>query len=108
MIAVIFEIWAANGRVDDYLALAARLRSALESMDGFVSIERYQSLSEPGKYLSLSFWRDEVAVAQWRQMAAHRLAQSAGRAGGHLRRLPAAGGHGATRLRYDGKNAGTG
>ncbi|HEY9104034.1 antibiotic biosynthesis monooxygenase [Chitinimonas sp.] len=81
MIAVIFEVRPTEGRANDYLALAASLRPELEAMDGFVSIERFQSLSESGKLLSLSFWRDEDAVAQWRRREAHRLAQSAGRAG---------------------------
>ena len=81
MIAVIFEVWPADGRKDDYLELAARLKSELERMDGFISVERFQSLTDPDKLLSLSFWRDEAAVTGWRQYAAHRAAQSAGRAG---------------------------
>ena len=81
MIAVIFEVWAANGRKGDYLELAARLKGELERMDGFISVERFQSLTDPDKLLSLSFWRDEAAVAAWRRYAAHRAAQSAGRAG---------------------------
>jgi len=81
MIAVIFEVWPAEGRKDDYLALAASLRRDLESIDGFISVERFQSLTEPGKLLSLSFLRDEAAVSAWRTNAAHRPAQQAGRAG---------------------------
>lgn len=81
MIAIIFEVWPADGHKGDYLELAARLRSELERMDGFISVERFQSLADPDKLLSLSFWRDEAAVAAWRQCAAHRAAQSAGRAG---------------------------
>ena len=81
MIAIIFEVWPADGRKGDYLELAARLKSELERMDGFISVERFQSLTDPDKLLSLSFWRDEEAVAAWRQSAAHRAAQSAGRAG---------------------------
>lgn len=81
MIAVIFEVLPAPGRKDAYLAAAAALRPALEQMDGFISIERFESLSEPGKLLSLSFWRDEEAVARWRQVEAHRSTQQAGRAG---------------------------
>src|SRR5262245_2314786 len=81
MIAVIFEVWPAGGQKDDYLEVAAQLKSDLEHMDGFISIERFQSLTDPDKLLSLSFWRDETAVAAWRQCAAHRAAQSAGRAG---------------------------
>ena len=67
MIAVIFEVVPAPGRTDQYLALAARLRSQLEQIDGFLSIERFRSLSDPDKILSLSFFRDEEAVARWRQ-----------------------------------------
>lgn len=80
MIAVIFELWPAEGRRDDYLGLAASLRPALETIDGFVSVERFQSLADPAKLLSLSIFRDEAAVAAWRDMPDHRAAQSAGRA----------------------------
>lgn len=79
MIAVIFEVWPQDGRTADYLDHAAQLRPLLDGIDGFISIERFESLSERGKLLSLSFWRDEDAVARWRQMDAHRAAQSAGR-----------------------------
>jgi len=81
MIAVIFEVWPADGRNEDYLQLAQRLREELQRIDGFISVERFQSLSEPGKLLSLSFWRDEQAVAQWRNHAQHRTTQAAGRGG---------------------------
>jgi heme-degrading monooxygenase HmoA len=82
MIAVIFEVRqvddAARGR---YLDIAGALRPLLNGMDGFLSIERFESLSEPGKILSLSFWQDEQAVAQWRNLETHRAAQAAGRGG---------------------------
>ena len=81
MIAVIFELWPAENRRQDYFALAAALRSELEKIDGFVSVERFESLSEPGKFLSLSFWRDEDSVARWRSQADHRRAQESGRRG---------------------------
>ncbi|WP_293760540.1 antibiotic biosynthesis monooxygenase [uncultured Aquitalea sp.] len=81
MIAVIFEVEPAAGAEAAYLDEAAMLRPALERMDGFISVERFQSLSQPGKLLSLSFWRDEAAVAVWRQHSAHRQAQQLGRAG---------------------------
>ena len=81
MIAVIFEVKPAKGRRDEYLKLAAGLRSQLDQIDGFISIERFESLSEPGKVLSLSFFRDEQAVAQWRTLESHRAAQAKGRAG---------------------------
>ncbi len=81
MIAVIFEVWPADGRTQEYLDIAADLRPLLERIDGFVSIERFESLSEPGKILSLSFFRDEQAVARWRALEAHRRAQARGRAG---------------------------
>lgn len=80
MIAVIFEVWPAEGQTQRYLDLAAALRAELSTIDGFVSIERFQSLGEPGKLLSLSFWRDEGAVAQWRNLPSHRMAQAEGRA----------------------------
>lgn len=81
MIAVIFEVWPDPAHRSAYFDLAAELRPLLAGIDGFVSVERFESLNEPGKILSLSFWRDEVAVAQWRQVAEHRVAQAKGRAG---------------------------
>ncbi|AGB81754.1 MULTISPECIES: antibiotic biosynthesis monooxygenase family protein [Serratia] len=81
MIAVIFELHAAEGRQENYLAMAAQLKPLLAQIDGFISIERFQSLSEPDKLLSLSFWRDEEAVRQWRNLEAHRAAQTRGRDG---------------------------
>jgi len=81
MIAVIFEVEPADGRREAYLDLAAQLKPQLQAMDGFISIERFESLTTPGKILSLSFWRDEAAVAAWRRLEAHRRAQAAGRAG---------------------------
>ena len=81
MIAVVFEVWPASGRKEDYLAIAAALRAELVQMDGFISVERFQSLTEPGKLLSLSFWRDEDAVQRWRNEVHHRESQAAGRAG---------------------------
>jgi len=79
MIAVIFEVWIAPERQQDYLSIAARLKPELEQMDGFISIERFQSLTDEGRLLSLSFWRDEAAIAAWRKLEAHRAAQKAGR-----------------------------
>ena len=81
MIAVIFEVWPASGRKDDYLAIAAKLRPELEKIDGFISVERFSSLTDPGKLLSLSFWRDEEAVRNWRNQGEHRASQAAGRGG---------------------------
>jgi heme-degrading monooxygenase HmoA len=81
MIAVIFEVWPAQGRKDDYLGIAAALRADLDRIDGFISIERFQSLSHPEKLLSLSFWRDEEAVKNWRNHSKHRESQTKGRAG---------------------------
>jgi heme-degrading monooxygenase HmoA len=81
MIAVIFEVWPASGRKDEYLAIAASLRADLERIDGFISVERFQSITDPGKLLSLSFWRDEEAVKTWRNQERHRASQAKGRAG---------------------------
>ena len=81
MIAVIFEVWPRPERRGEYLDIAAALRPELEAIDGFISVERFESLSEPGKLLSLSFWRDEAAVAAWRNLHVHRAAQGRGRAG---------------------------
>ena len=80
MIAVIFELWLAPGQQTTYFELAAQLRPELDLIDGFISIERFESLATPGKYLSLSFWRDEAAVQSWRNCGNHRIAQAHGRA----------------------------
>jgi heme-degrading monooxygenase HmoA len=81
VIAVIFEVWPAEGRAAEYFDLAAELKPELEKIDGFVSIERFESLTVKGKYLSLSVWRDEDAVRVWRNLAEHRVAQARGRGG---------------------------
>lgn len=81
MIAVIFEVEPAEGRFDDYLDHAARLRAELEKVPGFLSVERFRSLTNPGKLLSLSFWEDEAAVQRWRTHSGHRASQHAGREG---------------------------
>ncbi|MFO1361444.1 MAG: antibiotic biosynthesis monooxygenase [Burkholderiales bacterium] len=81
MIAVIFEVTPAPGRKQEYLDIAAGLRPALAQADGFVSIERFVSLADEGKILSLSFWRDEESVRRWREFEGHRAAQARGRGG---------------------------
>jgi heme-degrading monooxygenase HmoA len=81
LIAIIFEVFPVEGRRQDYLHIAARLRPELEKIDGFISIERFASLTTEGKILSLSFFRDEAAVEAWRNLEAHRLAQIKGRGG---------------------------
>lgn len=81
MIAVIFEVWPAAGRMDEYLSIAATLKERLQQIDGFISVERFTSLTDPQKILSLSFWRDEEAVRRWRAHEAHRTAQRQGRGG---------------------------
>jgi heme-degrading monooxygenase HmoA len=81
LIAVIFEVEPANGRRDAYLDIAARLKSELEAIPGFLSVERFASLTNPDKILSLSFFRDEEAVKAWRTLPSHRAAQAAGRGG---------------------------
>lgn len=79
MIAVIFEVWPRDGYRQAYLDVAAQLRPLLDGIEGFISIERFESLSEPGKILSLSVFRDEQAVEEWRQLEKHRAAQTYGR-----------------------------
>jgi heme-degrading monooxygenase HmoA len=81
MLAVIFEVWPAEGRAEDYFDLASALKSDLINIDGFISIERFQSLTTPGKLVSISFWRDEQAILAWRSLERHRSAQAKGRAG---------------------------
>ncbi len=80
MIAVLFELQPRSPEdLARYLALATALRAELDGVDGFVAVERFQSLADPGRYLSLSWWRDEAALRAWRQHAGHRGAQRAGR-----------------------------
>jgi heme-degrading monooxygenase HmoA len=81
MIAIIFEVIPAEGRKADYLDIAAEMRPMVHEVEGFLSVERFQSLTNPDKLLSISFFEDEEAVARWRKLAAHRSAQSKGRAG---------------------------
>jgi heme-degrading monooxygenase HmoA len=81
MHAVIFEVWPAEGRAQEYFDLAAALKPDLEKIDGFISIERFQSLATPEKFVSLSFWRDEEAIHAWRELERHRSAQAKGRGG---------------------------
>lgn len=81
MIAVIFEVVPAKGRKDEYLDIAAQMRSLLEEVEGFISVERFQSLTDPHKILSLSFFENEEAIARWRNLSAHRGAQAQGRGG---------------------------
>ena len=80
MIAVIFEVELADREA--YFCIAGELRPLLDEIDGFISIERFQSVSDASRIVSLSFWRDEAAIAQWRNQEAHRAAQVAGRADG--------------------------
>ena len=81
MIAVIFEFTAADGRFADYKQLAEGLGDEVRKLDGFVSIERFQSISDPARFVSVSFWRDEEAVRKWRNVQKHREAQAKGRRG---------------------------
>jgi len=81
MIAVIFEFTPAEGRLPDYFDLVAQLKPELDQADGFVSLERFESITTPGKFVSLQFWRDEESVQKWRNVQLHRKAQAKGRAG---------------------------
>ena len=81
MIAVISEVWPHANRAGDYDSLANELRPLLERVDGFISAERFESCAEPGKYLSLSLWRDEAALAEWRNLEKHREIMAKGRGG---------------------------
>lgn len=81
MIAVIFEVWPASGQRDTYFDMAKKLKPLLEEIEGFISVERFQSLIDPAKILSLSFFENEEAVSRWRETARHREAQSSGRSG---------------------------
>ncbi|MCC9071627.1 antibiotic biosynthesis monooxygenase [Flavobacterium sp. F-65] len=79
MIAVIFEVIPNEGKRQEYLDIAANLRPELDKIPGFISIERFQSFNDPEKVLSLSFWKDEKSIQQWRNLEMHRIAQSKGR-----------------------------
>ena len=81
MIAVIFEFTPAKGRFPEYLELVGQLKADLDKADGFISLERFESITNPGKFVSLQFWRDEEAVRKWRNLQKHREAQKKGRAG---------------------------
>lgn len=79
MIAVIFEVFPTEGQKEPYLEMAAKMRPLVETIPGFISVERFESLTTPGKLLSISVFEDEAALDQWRQLSAHRGAQKAGR-----------------------------
>ncbi len=79
MIMVIFEVWPKEGCREAYLDIAAELRPLLQTIDGFISVERFESLTEPGKMLSISVFRDEAALDEWRKVEQHRVAQAKGR-----------------------------
>ncbi|MDP6574140.1 MAG: antibiotic biosynthesis monooxygenase [Rhodospirillales bacterium] len=79
MIVVLFEVTPKPGRAQDYFDMAAELRPELEKIDGFISVERFESRTEEGKYLSFSVWRDEEAVRAWREVAEHQAAQNKGK-----------------------------
>ena len=81
MIAVIFEFTPAEGRMPEYFDLVAQLKPQLDKADGFISLERFESITTPGRYVSLQFWRDEESVAKWRNVQLHRKAQAKGRGG---------------------------
>ena len=81
MIAVIFEFTPAEGRFSEYMELVGTLKADLERAEGFISLERFESISNKGKYVSLQFWRDEESVRKWRNLQRHREAQAKGRAG---------------------------
>lgn len=81
MVAVIFEFTPAPGRFPDYMDLVGQLKPELEKAEGFISLERFESITTPGKFVSLQFWRDEACIAKWRNLQMHREAQKKGRSG---------------------------
>ncbi len=81
MIAVIFEFTPAPGRFPEYMELVGQLKPELDKAEGFISLERFESITAPGKFVSLQFWKDEESVRKWRNLQQHREAQRKGRAG---------------------------
>jgi heme-degrading monooxygenase HmoA len=81
VIAVIFEFTPAEGRFPEYMELVGTLKADLDKADGFISLERFESITTKGKFVSLQFWRDEEAVSKWRNLQRHRTVQAKGRAG---------------------------
>jgi heme-degrading monooxygenase HmoA len=81
MIAVISEVWPFPDRRNDYISLSDELRPHVEAIDGFISSERFESAQEPGKYVSVSYWRDGEALARWRNLEQHRVVMAKGRGG---------------------------
>ncbi len=81
MIAVIFEFTPNEGRMPEYFDLVEKLKPELDRADGFISLERFESITRPGRFVSLQFWRDEASVQQWRNLQEHRQAQARGRGG---------------------------
>lgn len=79
MHVVLFEVWPREGKSENYFAMAMALKSELETVDGFVSVERFESVTEPGKFLSMSYWRDESSIQDWYTRAHHQDAQANGR-----------------------------
>ena len=81
MIAVIFEFTPAEGRFPEYMKLVETLREDLAKAEGFISLERFESITNKGKFVSLQFWKDEESVRKWRNLQKHREAQKRGRGG---------------------------
>ena len=79
MIAIIFEVFPKSSKKDEYLRLAAEMRSLVDQIEGFISVERFQSITNPNKLLSISLFDNEAAVEEWRNLSAHRKMQSKGR-----------------------------
>jgi len=79
MIAVIFEFTPAEGRFPEYLKLVGELKADLDKAEGFISLERFESITNKGKFVSLQFWKDEESVRKWRNLQKHREAQKKGR-----------------------------
>jgi len=79
MIAVLFEAMAVSEKRDRYFQLAEQLKPLLSDIDGFISIERFQSTTNPEKFISLSWWKDEEAIKHWKKNVHHKLAQDEGK-----------------------------
>jgi heme-degrading monooxygenase HmoA len=79
MFSVMFEVNRKPEKQEEYLENAKHLKPILESIDGFIDNERFESKLREGWLLSHSTWRDEKSVIRWRTQSEHHHVQELGR-----------------------------